>query len=574
MIGRIKANRIVSGLQERILLAQKRRIIGQSTTFRDRRIQESIMGLYPVKYEKGVTDEANYIYYGKKITVSEIPQQVCEALKDDETLKGTLSEVRGIVSFNDGGEDGTCKEENNEFFVLFGGRSEGKCRGVNNGCLECDDRTGEWVIDEAKDGEQIHDICHKCSNGHVVAKEKGKVIPCGNECCAMFEKCDTTYGCVPQCPANSSTEVIPGNQIGNTDCYCNEGYRVDAFQTGCRSEKICDPTCESPLVCDDGDCVCPNEGDVYAPHFDTGGEMICCPAENIVDGYCCDNPKGDGTCCASDGTACCPISHPLMTTDGICRTCDDTTYNTVVTKTTDISSNCARCPNRKLISSWYKNEYCSVKKCPTETPLQNYQGKCLSCKVSEPQYMSDPDNGNGYNNSCSACLNRGETGYKGGHGYQCSICPGDSFVDENGRCACPPEKPLLGQDGCHTCYENVAIVSFKGDGSSFCGVCLNRMEFPDCCRGESYCGLTQCDTDQIHDHKGVCHDCSTSNRIRIKSPNGNYYSPDTCSMCNGQRYTVEDGSVIYCNKCPTDKSTLTETQCAECLGSWDGTVCH
>ena len=31
-----------------------------------------------------------------------------------------------------GGEDGDCKEENNEFFVLFDGRSEGKCHGRNN----------------------------------------------------------------------------------------------------------------------------------------------------------------------------------------------------------------------------------------------------------------------------------------------------------------------------------------------------------------------------------------------------------------------------------------------------------
>ena len=95
VIGGIKANRVISGLQERILLAQKRRIIGQSTTFRDRRIQEDILGLYPVTYQKGVTDDTIPIYYGKKITVSEIPQQVCEGLKEDPSLQATLDEVGG-----------------------------------------------------------------------------------------------------------------------------------------------------------------------------------------------------------------------------------------------------------------------------------------------------------------------------------------------------------------------------------------------------------------------------------------------------------------------------------------------
>ena len=95
VIGGIKANRIVSGLQERILLAQKRRIIGQSLSFRERRIEESILGLYPVDYETGITDESIPIYYGKKITVSEIPQQVCEGLKEDPSLQATLDEVGG-----------------------------------------------------------------------------------------------------------------------------------------------------------------------------------------------------------------------------------------------------------------------------------------------------------------------------------------------------------------------------------------------------------------------------------------------------------------------------------------------
>ena len=122
VIGGIKANRVVSGLQERILLAQKRRIIGQSLSFRERRIEESIMGLYPVEYDRSATDDTIPIYYGKKITVSEIPQQVCEGLKKDASLQATLDEVGGLSRLTTAGKTAPAKKKiTNSLFCSAGG---------------------------------------------------------------------------------------------------------------------------------------------------------------------------------------------------------------------------------------------------------------------------------------------------------------------------------------------------------------------------------------------------------------------------------------------------------------------
>ena len=334
------------------------------------------------------------------------------------------------------------------------------------------------------------------------------------------------------------------NSEGPTVC-SDESHCGDCEQ--CSENGICESSCGTDQTC--------------AKDFeDPSAPKSCCPTGNLVGGVCCNNPDGYGNCCDSKGGNCCPPDKPMMTVDGVCRSCDDTTYNTVVNKTINFSSTCSRCPDRELKTSWYVNEYCSVKSCPKETPLQNYKGQCLSCDVSE-QYVRDPDSWKNYNNSCSLCSNRGEAGRSStGVGYVCIICPEDSFVGLDGRCSCPSEKPLLAEDGCHACDENVRIKSLKGEGSSFCSVCPNRTKFPDCCRDIAFCGLTECSENQIHDHKGLCYDCSSSNSILMKSPNGPYYSPDSCSECKGLRYT--EGN--YCKKCPADISNLTAEQQAEC----------
>ena len=572
VIGGIKANRVVSGLQERILLAQKRRIIGQSLSFRERRIEESIMGLYPVEYDRSATDDTIPIYYGKKITVSEIPQQVCEGLKKDASLQATLDEVGGIISFNDGGEDGTCQEENNKFFVLFGGRSEGKCHGRNNGCMACDEYTGDWVVDEAKDGAQIQDSCHICSDGRIVAKDKGRIKPCGSNCCSAFETCSSDLECVTQCPANSSVDYVAGNQIGDSDCYCFEDYRVDAFQTGCRSEKVCNTPCESPLICQDGECVCPNEDDEYLPSFDTGGEMICCPAENIVDGYCCDNPKGDGTCCASDGTACCPPATPLYLKNGTCVVCDDYTIKLEVYQNQK-GGPCSRCSNRAYFNAGYSYiGWCIPNKCPADKPLMNYTGICYECSDSTNVTIGDITTKKAKPENCLACDNRVLW-----NEYYCTLeCPDPSQTIVDGVCTCPADKPLEDKNGiCHACTDNNILLWPSNNHHKKCiTACGNRL-FKTASGYEITCindAEESCDEGYFYT-MGKCVSCEVSNQY-LKAyeytENSSYETYNCEEDCPGKRYL----NGVYCYKCPSDKSKLTETQCSACLGYWDGTTCQ
>ncbi len=52
--------------------------------------------------------------------------------------------------------------------------------------------------------------------------------------CPMEMACPTSG-----CPENSSTNVVEGNQIGNTACYCNEGYEQNEDSTGCVEVSLC-----------------------------------------------------------------------------------------------------------------------------------------------------------------------------------------------------------------------------------------------------------------------------------------------------------------------------------------------
>ena len=367
------------------------------------------------------------------------------------------------------------------------------------------------------------------------------------------------------CPANPCSFAVVGKsaiqknldlpQLCSNDNQCGDCER-------CNAGGECEEGCDVGMVC--------------AKDFDNPAvAKQCRPEENVIDDTYCAHPDGHGNCCDSNGANCCPPDRPLMTADGVCRSCEDSTYNVVVKSGVNVSQNCTRCPNRELKTSWYTNEFCSVKTCPPETPWQNYQGKCLACDdpttTSNITFVCDPDRPDrNYHDLCSLCPNRGEVGYVYGHGYECVICPGESYKGEDGRCTCPPEKPLLARDGCHACDENVKVSTFNQEAGHACSVCPNRKEFHDCCRGTTYCGLINCNSDQLHDRTGVCYDCSDSRDVLISDVyNNGVITGDVCSVCNGQRYTWQKSATyIYCKKCP-DQGTpawdnLSDDQKTEC----------
>ena len=98
----------------------------------------------------------------------------------------------------------------------------------------------------------------------------------------------TNEKCISECPANASTTVVSGNQIGNSVCYCNDGYEWDEDSGTCKAKgrcgttgTTCDATCDTSCTvageygytCTGGTCTCTNSG--YA--FESG---LC------ANGYC------------------------------------------------------------------------------------------------------------------------------------------------------------------------------------------------------------------------------------------------------------------------------------------------
>ena len=487
IVGDIKANRIVSGVQERILLAQRRRIIGQSLLYRERRIQETIAGLYPVVYQKGVSDPNIPIYFGKKITVSEIPYQVCKALKTNDQLKSSLSDIGGIISFNDEGQDGECyKDADNSFFVLFGGREQNKCYGVSNGCTTCDDSTGEWVIDESKEGEQIQDICHECSNGRIVAKEKGRTIPCnGNECCSGFEVCDPDLGCTTRCPEHSSTTYVEGNQIADSDCYCDADYRVNNSHTGCRPEKLCEETCDSKLKCDDGKCVCKNEGEEYVPSITNRENKVCCASELIMNGACCssvtyDETTGEKLCCGynSSKNGCCPEGYVAF--NGTCYSCDDPESIWMVAGSAQHLA-CYMCPDRMISGFKCFKTKCPEEDqteqdgfcyCPDDKPIQDTSGLCHSCDSGKQGVWAKTSlflkNSGFPSDTCGPAAYCGNYRCNGGYVWSCSAGQIGSFQASSKYNFLLADGSNAAANTCYDCSEvDVSTIKFQ----SQCGIC-------------------------------------------------------------------------------------------------------
>ena len=542
VVGGIKANRVVSGLQERILLAQQRRIIGQSLSFRERRIEESIMGVYSVEYENGITDESIPIYYGKKITVSAVPEQVCEGLKKSPLLQETLDEAGGIISFNNGGEDGVCVEGNNTFFVLFGGRNEGKCRGINNGCMVCDEATGDWVVDESKEGEQIQDICHMCSNGNIVEKEKGQVIPCGNECCSPFEACDETLGCVTQCPPNSSLNYFEGDQIPASDCFCNKGYRLDAFQTGCWMDCGVHGTLSNDI------CIC--QDDYYGDHCENaplncenGGtwnnQTNSCDCVGTYGGFVCADRvcETNNDCEAFLGSA-----YKCNTEKGICEiqcASNQTYVDNFGCCRNDALWNGGCCYTR---SGYDMQEIDGIKMCcngntccPEGQIYDNKTKTCINCADVTGVIQ------NALFNRCNMCPNLVRVSK-----WQCApTCTDPDAVLVNGICICPLEKPLLPS---------------------------NNPANPKC---------LPCDYDGRTSSDSAYGNINTGYYCNRKNGGGysDYCAPGTVGVSRDQTITLADGTTYKettsygsCKPCSeVDVSALEyQASCESCGGTWVG----
>lgn len=104
--------------------------------------------------------------------------------------------------------------------------------------------------------------CCDVKNAEVLVSSTGSIRN-DNYCCpkgsivydALSTKCLTT------CPENASTDVVEGNQMGNSVCYCNEGFKWNSETGGCDKVNTC------------------ADGQVSVTNYDSAGNNIgtaCC----------------------------------------------------------------------------------------------------------------------------------------------------------------------------------------------------------------------------------------------------------------------------------------------------------
>lgn len=164
-----------------------------------------------------------------------------------------------------------------------------------------------------------------------------------NYCCpAGSIAYDATNGkCISECPANASTTVVSGNQIGYSACYCNEGYTWDESSGTCKAPgrcgttgTTCDATCEtsctvaggSGYTCSGGTCTCTTSGYAFTAGVCANGY---CAVRNSFVLYC---PTSANFTVTSDNMASVKTDPANLTyTIGPCK-------GSTVTNTAGISS--------------------------------------------------------------------------------------------------------------------------------------------------------------------------------------------------------------------------------------------
>ena len=237
--------------------------------------------------------------------------------------------------------------------------------------------------------------------------------------------------------------------------------------------------------------------------------------DDCIDGVCLENcPAGQACVRSSTGNVsvpdlCCPLDRIM---NGTC--CASITYNDQGEKLCCQRSNMTSC-------------------CPEGEFMWN--GQCHNCDDPTDLYGIVV---NFYRYSCDMCPNRVSAG------WQCLIkCKEADQVVWRGRCLCPDERPVMGQDGiCRPCGSN-------GVWSSASSV--STVHEMDSCGVAAWCGNMYC--------------------------SGGYVWACAPGKISGVNALKIDGSAaggggwacFYCNELQLDKLKY-KAQCESCGGTWSG----
>ena len=224
---------------------------------------------------------------------------------------------------------------------------------------------------------------------------------------------------------------------------------------------------------------------------------------------------------------------------------------------------CSRCTNRTYSSAGYGyTGWCKPLTCPEDKPLMSYTGICYICGTTVAQ--RNATNWRGDTSTCSQCEENSLAN------QYCLVCPDSShMLVQNGKCTCE-NGYMIGYSNntspntsssvpvCYSCgSDNLNGIAFHSYNTSVScsSICSNRIAVNPQTSYYKYCALASCPSGYMHDRYGHCKAC-TSNQIQVKPSS----LTNSCSECNGKMYTSGD----YCKKCPTDISSLSESQQIEC----------
>ncbi|TFK72872.1 hypothetical protein BDN72DRAFT_869384 [Pluteus cervinus] len=323
--------------------------------------------------------------------------------------------------------------------------STGSCQVCQLGCAQCSDGTGACTACESGFTQDSTDRT-KCNPPREVTST-GTVCPSsafsnGGSCSPCASQCQTcTGGTANDCViCASGTFALNGACVGvNSDGVCSGTNLIaDNIKKECDS---CGPKCTTCRISGF------NAGSLPTDVQCTG----CLPGFVLSQGQCVES---------------CPSGTFLSPQDNLtCQPCDSSCGTCVGSSTF-----CLTCSNNQLAS----NGRC-VTSCPSNTFSSS--GSCLSCH---------PD--------CATCSGSGFN--------QCTSCPADRPILNNGRCLCTCSKTQFFDpvsSSCQTCDSSCS--SCSGPGPSNCLACSS----PSQVLRQGSCAFANCQqSNVVVSGLGVC----------------------------------------------------------------------
>lgn len=228
----------------------------------------------------------------------------------------------------------------------------------------------------------------------------------------------------------------------------------------------------------------------------------------------------------------CSSSMPMKGWDR-CYSCDEPL--TLVTK------DCKLCNNRFI---WKQEQYCSLKKCPKNTPLRDEDGNCLPCDMNAPVLLQKSQD-------CEKlCQNRILWDAK------------NTFFDN--MCIlkdCPEDIPLRDiETRCWSCDTNKLLLLHNSEECE--KICPNRMLWQENDQDAS-CVLKECPQGTIRDFFGNCIPCDAHESYTMGIVPFNEQECKKCENLISWKSSALNESPIRCvpKKCPGDLRYDTKGTC-------------